>query len=529
MRIQTLVLTTLATLLFSATSLFAEIPEELENIVFGDEKRSTIVLKLNDLSFEALQAFSNFPYLMWPRDVAAAAALPYDKEGSAAWLNGVAKELGYSGFEVSFNRTSSWRGNEVWIFELIRKGLTLHDARIEVHWQDKRMIGIVNHTPGPVRAIEDLAALPKSEEWVYHARRNDDRSYDLVPARVTRQQRATGEEILIKAKDEILTRNFQQSNGLQWIDPTTAVFTEYNVPSGTFPDQISLDENGIVWFSQPSNNAITEFDPITETFLQHPTTGASTPDGMIVGTQGRVWSGMYNGGGLGVWDSIANKFSNYPASYGGPRMAVPVETTDGNVWVTDHLNNRISEFDPITSTWLQSLIVPTPSSWIVQGYEDTDHGQIYFTEYSANQLAKIAVGGSQISEIPTPGGGPAFCVYSNDKVYYSRWNEFGIGAYDVNTQQITEYDFPINGEQGGPMWIAPNGKIVTGTLNSGYIMIFDPSNETFAMFKIPTNFPGLKDGMTVGANGVIWFTESQANKIAKLTLMPLVPKSISER
>jgi len=106
-------------------------------------------------------------------------------------------------------------------------------------------------------------------------------------------------------------------------------------------------------------------------------------------------------------------------------------------------------------------------------------------------------------------------------VFYSRWNESGIGVYDVNTQQITEYQFPVNNEPGGPMWVAPNGKIVIGTRNVGYIMIFNPANQSYTAYRIPTGASGLKDGTTVDAQGIIWFTETGANKIAKLDLQPL--------
>ena len=89
---------------------------------------------------------------------------------------------------------------------------------------------------------------------------------------------------------------------------------------------------------------------------------------------------------------------------------------------------------------------------------------------------------------------------------------------DVESNQITEYEFPVSNEPGGPMWIAPNGDVVTGTRNRGYIMVFHPASETFDSYLIPTSNPGLKDGLTVGPNGTVWFTETGANKLAKLVL-----------
>lgn len=406
------------------------------------------------------------------------------------------------------------------MYQLVRRGLVLHDARLEVHWDGKTFLGIVNHTPGRLRAIEDPAQVQPNEEWVYYAIRDDRPDHRVIPARVERTD--LGDRIrisIVGPRGEVATI-MQPGANRQPRQIQRFAFKEYVMPVGTFPDQISVDEDGIVWISQPSNNLITEFDPSTETFAQHATTGASGPDGLIVGTLGRVWSGMYFGGGLGVFDSNAGVFRNYPAPYGGAAMAIPVETSDGSVWVTDHALNRISEFDPVAQTWLQSIIMPTGNCWVVQGYEDRDHGFVYLTEYNANKLGRIAVGGSAVTDIVTPGGGPAFCVYSNGKVYYSRWNESGIGVYDVNSQAFVEHQFPVSNESGGPMWLTPDGKIVTGTRNRGYIMVFNPGTQLFTAYQIPTASAGLKDGLTVGADGVIWFTESGVNKLGKLRFLP---------
>jgi len=528
MRSRSSVALTTVLLAILAPGVIADVPEPLETIVFGDEKRDSFETEVNGMAFEALAAFSEFPYLLWPRDAENAVDFPDDPDGAAAWLNRAAETPGYSGCIATCQEKTTWRENAVWQFELSRRGLFLHGARLEVHRSDDgRFLGIVIHAPRPIRAIEDPALVPNDEEWVYYPMQNDDRSVDIVAARVVREPRAAGTALTIAAGSDTLARIIEPPQQFEVIDPSLAIFEEYDVPTGTFPDQISVDENGTVWLSQPLDNFITSFDPGTQTFKFNPTSGGSGPDGLIVGTGGRVWSGMYNSGSLGLWDSVADVFHNFPAPYANAAMAIPVETSDGHVWVTDHERNRISEFDPENESWVRSLIVPSNGAWIVQGYEDRERGEVYFTEYSANRLAKVALGGDTITEIITPGGGPAFCVYHDDKVYYSRWNEAGIGVYDVDTGQITEYEFPINNESGGPMWIAPNGHVVTGTRNRGYIMVFNPRTESFAAYLIPTSSPGLKDGLTVDRQGVIWFTETGVDKLGRLILMPLSPKSIS--
>jgi streptogramin lyase len=506
----------------SAAASLAEIPEALEQIVFGDEKRTIDRITLEGVVFDSLKSLSDAPYLMWPVTEGTPAPFERNEPAAAAWLDTLAEELGFAGFRAIFRERTNWRANEVWVFDLVRRGLSLHGARLEIHWSGKgAFLGVVNHTPGRMRPIEDGSLVQPEGEWVYHAVQQADQTNRVVASRVERMEVDDRSIVSIVAPDGGVSTIMMPLPPRQPHGPAQRfVFTEYTVPVGTFPDQISVAPDGMIWLSQPNNNWVTSFNPITEQFTRYNTTGGSGPDGLIVGTKGRVWTGLYFAGGLGVLHTETNVFENFLAPYSNAAMAIPVETTDGHVWVTDHAMNRISEFNPTTETWIRSIVMPISNCWVVQGFEDRDHGQLYFTEYNANRLGRIAVGGSTVTDIITPGGGPAFCVYSDGKVYYSRWNESGIGAYDVTTNQITEYEFPIGNEQGGPLWLTPDGKIVTGTRNRGYLMIFNPATERFASYAVPTQFPGFKDGLTVAPDGTIWFTESSVNKIGKLRFVP---------
>lgn len=499
-----------------ATNARAGMPDALEQIVYGDEKRLPKLVVINDVPFGSLSSFADTPQLIWLADVSLPAPFAMDSSDMEDWLDRAAPALGYEGFEAQFTGLSEWRHNDVWNFDLVRDGLTFMDARIEVHWEKGTFLGIAVNIPGNIVSIEDRDTVTTQDgEWVYYAVRTGARSYELMPQQVERYDCGDRVEMIIDAPDRLLRRvEFKPRQPI--FDDFE--FVEYSVPSGTFPDQISCNVDDVVWLSQPNNDWVTKFDPNTEQFTQYPTTGGSGPDGLIVGTQGRVWTGLYYNGGLGMYDIDDNQFTNYPAPYGNPAMAIPVECTDGKVWVTDHQNNRISEFDPDTETFLQSLVMPQSSCWVVQGHEDFVRQQVYFTEYNTNMLGRIDLGGSTVTDIPVSTGGPAFCYYSDGKVYYSLWTRAVLGVYDVITTQNTEYAFPVSGESGGPMWGAPGGEIIVGTRSNGYIMVFHPDTEDIMAYKIPSA-TGLKDGLTVASDGTIWFTGTYSNKIAKLLLL----------
>ncbi|MBL1218174.1 MAG: hypothetical protein D8M59_11845 [Planctomycetes bacterium] len=506
-------------------ALAGDCPEDLDRIAMGTSKRTVHETTINGMSFEYITVFSDLPYIAWPT-AGQEKELPTtdNPQATGKWLARAAGPLGFDGFVPKYLESFRWYDNDVWVYTLQRNGMELHDARVMVHRRDGIFQGIHNHMDGRIRSITDptrqqLDSAKPNIEYLYYPKRVADGLYDVIPATLMRTSQEGGITEIVRFGDgngeQEITRFPIEEHLAQQVP---ARFTEYNVPVGSFPDQISVAEDGLVWFSQPNNNYITSLDPDTGVFTQYDTTvgGGSGADGLIVGTNGRVWAGMYYTGSLGMLDTNTGIYHDYPGNYGVANMAIPVETSDGHVWVTDHQYNRISEFDPATNSWIQSLVMPTPACWVVQGYEDRDHGEVYYTEYNVNKLGRCAVGGNTVTDIVVGGGGPAFCVYSNGCVYYSRWLESGIGEYNVTTGVVTEYDFPVANEWGGPMWIRPNGDIVTGTRGRGYIMIFHLAGKRFTYHQIPTAYPGLKDGLTVSDDNVIWFTESGTNKVTKL-------------
>jgi len=212
--------------------------------------------------------------------------------------------------------------------------------------------------------------------------------------------------------------------------------------------------------------------------------------------------------------------TNFASPYAGALMAIPFEASTGNIWVTDHQNDRISEFDPSTSTWVHTEVVPSAGSWVVAACEDPATGAIYFTQFSGNSLL-VKTSGTPATEVSVSNGGPAFCEHSGGKIYYSQWNNNRLGAYDIATGNVVQYTFPIAGEFGGPTGVMPNGDVVVGGRNIGYVFIFHPGSQTFDTYQVPTFNPGLKDGLHVDRNGDIWVTETQVgNKIARLAFQP---------
>lgn len=507
----------------SALALFAtgvgaaqggQIPPQIKAMVAGASHRPTVRMQMAGGEFLAMTRGSRLPFVLW--NAHGVFPLPNDRAQVAKWLVSSGETLGITGMVPVFSRIGEWLGDEVWVYQLYRNGLPVLDGEIEVHWWNGALLGLVNHLPAPVESIEEPAGpLDPGRKWLYWMERSEQR-VDLQLAWVE-----------ISETPQAVTWTYLSRRGrlLERVAPKSPPppegsfqFSEYPVPVGTFPDQIDVDSKGVIWFSQPNNNLLTAFEPNTLKFRRYPTTGGSGPDGMIVDGSDRVWTGLYYSKQLGMLDIATKTFTTYLTSYSPSAPAIPLLSRNGLVYVTDHQFNRLSELDPVTGTWVASYLMPSPNVWVVGGTEDVKNKDIYFTEYNVDRLGRKTWNGPLV-ELQAPGsGGVAFDAYSRGKVYYSLWIAARLGVYDIASGQFSEVLFPVAGESGGPMDAAPNGDIVVGTRNAGYIMVYTPMTGQIASYKIPTNSPGLKDGLIVAPDGVIWFTESGANKIAKLVL-----------
>ena len=489
-----------------------ELPPTLRDVVFGARHHAITDVTLNGVPFHAMAKGGTQPYLLWPRD---GAVLGLEKELDVVedWLERSSALLGHADFELRSQERWNWRGNEVWDYELVHADVPLHEARVMVHWQGDVLIGIVNHVP---RGLERRdGPIARDATTVYWPRRTPD-GHQAVLATVESEQLTHHLRTTFTLPDGQQFQSWSQSQR----SPSQNAhqkFKEWQVPRGTFPDQIHFDSKGKIWFSQPNDNWVTQFDPATETFTQISTKQGSGPDGLFVDSNDRVWTGQYFSQHLGRWNPNNQTYRNFDMPYSPANPAIPVENTlSGTIWVTDHQNNKISEWDINSKTWLQTLDMPTAACWVVQGYMQQGTGDLYFTEYFADQIGFLDFGARRVVDLPVGTGGPAFGGLRANTFYYSNWNEATLGEYNINDGTWAEYTFPVAGEWGGPMWMTPDGRAVVGTRNVGYVMVFDPITKLFTDYQIPSSGSGLKDGLTVAPDGTVWLTETGGNKIARL-------------
>lgn len=472
-----------------------------------------------DVACAALRDASGNPLVLWASDAREPMAPARDRAGAIAWLSQHAAALGFAGFTPEFARAETWHGCEVWVYRLTRDGATLFDAEVSLYWEGATCVGILNRTP-KITTLPAAEAARPANAVLYAARGADGSDAGrIVWGELRRSQTERHSVTEVVVDDRVAHRILEQR---EWTAaPQAATITEYTFAGMNFPDQIWADSKGLIWFSEPSANRVSVFDPTTNQFRSFPATGYGGCDGLQVDNQDRVWFGLYNSGnGLGMVDARTGVFTRYPppASYTGAQLAIPTDSGRGTIYVTDHIAERVSEFDPKTASWLRTVVLPAPS-YPVGGTLEPETNDLWLPLYTFHGVGRLTPTSNTVTRFAAPSqSGPAFVGVHDGKVYFTYWLANKLGVFDIRTATFTEFLWRA-GETGGPIAVAPNGHVVVGTRNRGYIAVFDPVAQTFVDYVIPTANSGLKDGLTVAPDGVIWFTLTIGpNKIAKLVL-----------
>jgi streptogramin lyase len=170
---------------------------------------------------------------------------------------------------------------------------------------------------------------------------------------------------------------------LQYVGGVGWRMTEYPIPSGQNPNHITVDSEGIVWFT--ARDAVIRFNPFKGEF----TTYAAPPDpkGIALDKDGFIWyaaSGIWSICRLNWWKN-ETLYWQIPTSGCDPSEILIDQ--DYNVWFTEFATGKIGKFVPGTGDFYE-YPTPTPGSQ-PYGLCIQSSDTIVFTEAQANRLGRV--------------------------------------------------------------------------------------------------------------------------------------------
>ena len=242
-------------------------------------------------------------------------------------------------------------------------------------------------------------------------------------------------------------------------------------------------------------------------------TPVSQPAGITVGPDGALWFTEENGHKIGRI-TTGGHITEYPVPpIGSPSGPSEIAAgPDGALWFTQFAANPPKIGRVTTDGAFSEFILPAGSG--PDGITAGPDGALWFTENGAARIGRITTAGDY-TNYPLPGGfKPGDITPGPDgRLWFTESEADRIGAITM-AGNITEYDVPPGTDpsgiaaSAGAMWFTEHGLNVNqiGRISTVGIPIthFGPTGAG-------------PSGIAFGADGALWFTETGADKIGRMT------------
>lgn len=170
-------------------------------------------------------------------------------------------------------------------------------------------------------------------------------------------------------------------NRLYRVDPENFSFKGYPIPTPNgFPRSLAVDAEGFIWFVEPNANKIGKFDPGKELFYEYdiPTPFAN-PGKIAIDRNGKVWFVQLNTNRIGAFYPDLERFDEalIPTRRSSPN-AIAADA-NGNIWFLEYRGNKVGVFLP-ESALFKEYEIPTFSSLPGDMVIDHKRSMLWFTE-----------------------------------------------------------------------------------------------------------------------------------------------------
>ena len=170
--------------------------------------------------------------------------------------------------------------------------------------------------------------------------------------------------------------------------PGRNVFEKYTLPEGVIPEDLSVDQDGSVWFLNPDQNKIHRFRPADADLQGYSIpTSDGYPRGIVLDGKGGIWFSEANTNKIGRFDIAAATFQEYeiPTPFANPG-GIAVDR-DGRIWFVELTANRIGVFYPDMQRFDEAML-PTANG-LPNAIAADDQGYIWFLEYRGNKVGRF--------------------------------------------------------------------------------------------------------------------------------------------
>jgi streptogramin lyase len=287
------------------------------------------------------------------------------------------------------------------------------------------------------------------------------------------------------------------------------------------PTHVDLGPDGALWVTEGADDKLARFDLETKQATEYQLPKGTEPHDLSVGPGDDLWFSGFNGG-LGRFDPETKELESYPRKSEGAQPHV-WWAPDGLGYFGDLATGNLTTFDPETGKYeQQDYNLPEDSG--IHGFVEMPDGSAWWTMQNADQLAHFDRERERFDkfvDFPKDSGphwlvhdeaGNALWIatlYANDLTRYDlgsgQLETFDIGLDPVTPEEVAERKpLPAISQihedaQGEALWVA--------TLAGGEVRSFDLDSHEVTRVGCGLNYPAQITTFANDGDGNLWVTE----------------------
>ncbi|RZI44339.1 hypothetical protein EGT07_02640 [Herbaspirillum sp. HC18] len=289
--------------------------------------------------------------------------------------------------------------------------------------------------------------------------------------------------------------------------------SEWPVPTPKFARDPAAALDGKIYIAVMHGNKLARFDPATQKFDEWDLPEGTRPHGLVVDEKGTVWM---TGNGNGTLLEI-------PFAHGRPGKMVAHKTPSGGsphtiifdgrnaLWFTNQSADKVTRYDRVSGKMTEFDSRDGP-----YGLAMDRQGNVWFCQASGQRVGRVDAATGKVTEIDLGRGSMPrrIAVAPDNTLWVVRYGDGKLTHIDAKTEKVIKsYDMPA-GESGRPYAVTVDGagKVWANEIGTDTVTLFDPATEKFRVFPLPTKNEGIRK-MIVDAKGRLWYMGSHSGKL----------------
>jgi virginiamycin B lyase len=289
--------------------------------------------------------------------------------------------------------------------------------------------------------------------------------------------------------------------------------SEWAVPTPKFARDPAPGLDGKIYIAVMHGNKLARFAPTTQQFEEWDLPEGTRPHGLVVDEKGTVWM-TGNGNGTLLETPFADgkpaQMIAHKTPSGGSPHTIIFDGRDA-LWFTNQSADKVTRFERATKKMTEFSTRDGP-----YGLAMDKQGNVWFCQASGQRVGRIDAASGQVTEIDLGRGSlpRRIAAAPDDTLWVVRYGDGKLTHINAKTAKVIKsYDMPA-GPRGNPYAVTVDGagKVWANEIGTDTVTLFDPATEKFRVFNLPTKNEGIRK-MIVDAKGKLWYMGSHSGKL----------------